>query len=213
MSVLVLLLLRKNSGIALIFPPENIHTWLLFVKHVDSYINTSKNFKELPYYNYVFFQLDELSDEKCLDEFRFFKKMAFTNLQKKLRVYLLKKWNVNNWVNVDGIEASCIYLKRFAYPFRYSDMMPRFGRNIPQLSIISNLVMNLIYGNHRHCLEYLGQDSFLRLYADSIHAKGTPLNNYCGFIDGTVRPICRPHEMQSSAMGVRGCMSSSFSLW
>ena len=73
--------------------------------------------------------------------------------------------------------------------------------------------MNLIYGNHRHCLEYLGQDSFLRLYADSIHAKGTPLNNYCGFIDGPVRPICKPHEMQSSAMGVRGCMSSSFSLW
>ena len=26
--------------------------------------------------------------------------------------------------------------------------------------------------------------------------KGASLHNFCGFTDGTVRPICRPHEMQ-----------------
>ena len=30
----------------------------------------------------------------------------------------------------------------------------------------------------------------------SIHAKGAPLNNYFGFIDGTVRPISRPGQHQ-----------------
>ena len=78
--------------------------------------------------------------------------------------------------------------------------MLRFGRDISQLSIISNLVMNFIYKNHKHHLENLGQDLlsplYLQLYVDSIHAKGGPLNNCWGFIDGTVRPICRPQGMQ-----------------
>ena len=98
------------------------------------------------------------------------------------------------------MEALCIHLKRFVYPCRCSDIMPRFGRDIPQLSTMPNLVMNFIYENHKHRHENLGQDLLsplnLQLYSDSIHAKGAPLHNSWGFIDGTVRPICRPQEMQ-----------------
>ena len=36
----------------------------------------------------------------------------------------------------------------------------------------------------------------LQLFADAIHASGSPLGNCCGFIDGTVRPICRPRKDQ-----------------
>jgi len=32
--------------------------------------------------------------------------------------------------------------------------------------------------------------------ADAVAAKGAALQNYFGFIDGTVRPICRPVEQQ-----------------
>ena len=32
--------------------------------------------------------------------------------------------------------------------------------------------------------------------ADVIHAKGVPLENCFGFIDGTVRPIARPDQKQ-----------------
>ena len=78
--------------------------------------------------------------------------------------------------------------------------MPQFGQDIPQLSMISNLVMNFIYENHKHCLQNLSQDLFstlnLQLYTESIHANGAPLHNCWGFIDGTVRSICRPQEMQ-----------------
>ena len=60
--------------------------------------------------------------------------------------------------------------------------------------------MNFIYENHKHRLGNLGQDLLfplnLQLYADSIHAKGAPLHNCWGFIDGTVRPVCRPQEVQ-----------------
>ena len=36
----------------------------------------------------------------------------------------------------------------------------------------------------------------LKRYADIIHAKGAPLNNCCGFIDGTVRATCRAEKDQ-----------------
>ena len=33
-------------------------------------------------------------------------------------------------------------------------------------------------------------------YANAIHAAGAALDNCWGFVDGTVRPICRPGEHQ-----------------
>ena len=32
----------------------------------------------------------------------------------------------------DGMEGLCMPLKRLAYPCRYNDMIPRFGRPIPE---------------------------------------------------------------------------------
>ena len=45
----------------------------------------------------------------------------------------------------DGVEGLCIMLKRFAYPCRYSDMIPIFGRYVPELSMISNEVVDWMY--------------------------------------------------------------------
>ena len=60
--------------------------------------------------------------------------------------------------------------------------------------------MNFIYENHKHRLENLNQNLLsprnFQVYAGSIHAKGAPLTNCWGFIDGTVRPVCRPQQMQ-----------------
>ena len=36
----------------------------------------------------------------------------------------------------------------------------------------------------------------LQLFADTIHASGSPLDNCWGFIDGIIRPICRPRKDQ-----------------
>ena len=36
----------------------------------------------------------------------------------------------------------------------------------------------------------------IETYAHAVHQKGSPLSNCFGFIDGTVRPICRPRENQ-----------------
>ena len=40
-------------------------------------------------------------------------------------------------------------LRRFAYPCRLSDMIVRFGRPVPVVSMITKEVMNFIYNNHQ----------------------------------------------------------------
>lgn len=99
-------------------------------------------------------------------------------------------------MRVDSTEAICTMLKRFAYPCRYSDMIPRFGRPVPELCIISNTVMRMMHQQWGFLLtsfdrELLAPENLQR-YAHAVHEKGAPLTNCWGFIDGTVRPISRP---------------------
>ena len=48
----------------------------------------------------------------------------------------------------DGIEGFCILLRRLAYPCRYFDLVKRFARLVPELSLIANTVLDWIYENH-----------------------------------------------------------------
>ena len=72
-------------------------------------------------------------------------------------------------------------------------MMPRFGRAIPQLSMISNKMLNILYDDWGHLLRDFNN---LQLYADAIHQSGTPLQTCWGFVDGTVRAISKPGRNQ-----------------
>ena len=100
----------------------------------------------------------------------------------------------------DKIEGLCMVLKRLAYPCRFNDMIHRFGRAVPELSMITNTVEEFIYQNHHHWVtrwnENLLSPVKLQEYADAVTEKGSPLRNCFGFIDGTVGPISRPGENQ-----------------
>ena len=108
--------------------------------------------------------------------------------------------NLYNNLRIDSLEALCILLKRLAYPNRYSDMIPRFGRAVPQLSMVVNQMMDYIDSELGHLLSDLNQpwlsSDNLLMFCDAIHTKGAALNNTWGFIDGTVRPISRPRIHQ-----------------
>ncbi|XP_028415050.1 uncharacterized protein LOC114538135 [Dendronephthya gigantea] len=60
--------------------------------------------------------------------------------------------------------------------------------------------MDVIYNAHGHRMTEWNQQILspenLEIYADAIHAKGAALANCYGFIDGTVRPLCRPGQHQ-----------------
>ena len=99
-------------------------------------------------------------------------------------------WNVrNSRVNgIDGIQSVCIFLKRFAYPCRYLDMISRFGRPVPELCLVSNRVMHFVYDRWGHLLETMNQQWLapvnVQLFADTIHASGSPLDNCWGLLKG-----------------------------
>ena len=103
---------------------------------------------------------------------------------------------MEQWTICDGTEGLCVLLKRFAYPCRYSEMIPIFGRSVSELSIISNEVIDWNYTEHWHRVTQWNHSILdqvlLSTYANAIFDKGAALDNCFGFIDGTVRPICRP---------------------
>ena len=158
-------------------------------------LNKSSNL-ELPYWSYDQFDLDLLSYDECKSEFRFYKRDVYL-LAEVLQIS--DQIQCYNRLVVYGIEALCIFLKRFAYPCRYSDMLPRFARH-PRLETEPSQVMDFIYQTHNHRLRSFNQpwlpQASLQNYADVIHATGAPLPNCWGFIDGTVRPVSRPGKNQ-----------------
>ena len=107
------------------------------------------------------------------------------------------------------LEGLCILLRRLAFPCRYADMMPMFNRPVPELSMITNEVLNFIFENHSHRLtewdERLLSPANLQVYADAIHGKGAALANCFGFVDGTVRPVCRPKKHQRIVYNTQTC--------
>ena len=159
-------------------------------------IYSTKN-PDIPYWSYTKFDLDDMSDDECKCEFRFLRSDVYRLvdvLQLPQEIFCF------NGLKVNSVEALSIFLKRFAYPCRLLDMVPRFARPVPQLSMISNHVMNYLYDRWNHLFTTLNQNwlsqNNLEIFADTVFQKGAPLNSCWGFIDGTVRPICRPGENQ-----------------
>ena len=109
-------------------------------------VNTSKNL-DFPYECYGSFDLNEMDVSECLAEFRFHKNDVPVLLE---ALQLPQSFTCHQETICDGIEALCITLRRFAYPCKYSDLIPRFGHPVPELSMLCNLVMDTINQEHNH---------------------------------------------------------------
>ena len=86
-------------------------------------LNRSKNL-DIPYWKYEKFEQDSPSDDECKSEFRFLKHDIYTLLDV---LNLPDKITCQNRFSVYSEEALCLLLRRFAYPCRYEDLLPRFG--------------------------------------------------------------------------------------
>ena len=99
------------------------------------------------------------------------------------------------------IEALCILLKRLSYPCRFSDMVPFFGRNLTEVCLIFNYVLDYIYNRVNHLLSFWNQDILqpdkLALYCNVIPQKTASLQNCCRFDDGNVLRISCPKVNQN----------------
>ena len=159
-------------------------------------LNRSKNL-DIPYWKCDKFELDSLSDDECKSEFRFLKHDIYDLLDV---LNLPDKITCQNRFSVYTDEALCLLLRRFAYPCRYEDLVPRFGRPFPQLSMVVSETMDLLFARFGNLFSRLNQpwlsQANLVDFSQSIYRKGAALDNCWGFIDGTVRPVSRPGEHQ-----------------
>ena len=147
------------------------------------------------YKNFGRFSLNDINDAECLAKFRFRKHDLLAEVLQIPDSFSCYQRTISS-----GMEALCILLRRLSYPCTFSDIIPRFGRPVPVLSMVSNQVLDYIYDTHGHRItqwnhQVLSQP-LLRLYSDTIAAQGSALDNCFGFVDRTVRPICRPAEHQ-----------------
>ena len=154
-----------------------------------------------PHSDYERFNLDTLEESEIFAKFRV-RKRDIECLADALG--LPESFVCHQRTRADKIEGLCMVLKRLAYPCRYSDLIHRFGRAVPELSMITNAVEEFIYQNHHHRLTQwnatLLSPRKLQQYADAVAVKGSPLKNCFGFIDGTARPISRPVENQKNSV-------------
>ncbi len=79
-------------------------------------------------------------------------------------------------------------------------MKPRFCGSVSELSLITAEVTDHIFNTHGYLLADLNQPwlhpDHLQEYVNTVHNTGGALENCCGFVDGTVQPICHPGENQ-----------------
>ena len=96
---------------------------------------------------YPTFDFNQIDESECLAEFRV-RKQDITLLANVLQ--LPATIRCHQRTTFDQTEALCMLLKRFSYPCRYSDMIHRFARPFPEISMITNAVMDHIFLSHGH---------------------------------------------------------------
>ncbi|XP_062571196.1 uncharacterized protein LOC134233231 [Saccostrea cucullata] len=142
-------------------------------------------------------EIDELSNDQFRNLFRF-QREDMNSLCEALD--FPSKIVCPNRTVCSGTEGLSILIRRLAYPNRLQDLSHIFGRSTAELSYIFNTVLNFIDTRHGHRIERLNHPwlSHAKLdeMATAISNCGAPLSNCWGFIDGTVRPICRPQSYQ-----------------
>ena len=169
--------------------------------------------QEPPFHHkYPRFDLGNFTEEECENNFRF-KKGDIPRLHHALFVPdELKSQSRTKW---SGMEGLCVVLRRLAYPNRLKDIVPIFGRSETELSMIFNGTLEWLYTQHSDLLEsfnlhWLSPDKLLE-YTEAVEEKGAPLQNCWGFIDGTLRPMCRPKINQQEAYnGHKRCHGIKF---
>ena len=85
---------------------------------------------ELPFEDYDSFSLEDTDAVESNVNFKF-KKNEIPVLARAMDIP--EKFTWPQGTICEGIEGICILLRRFCYPCTYSDLVPMFGRPVPEL--------------------------------------------------------------------------------
>ncbi|DBA04239.1 TPA: hypothetical protein N0F65_009474 [Lagenidium giganteum] len=120
----------------------------------------------------------ELSDEDCRTDFSF--SVIITRARTRAHVE----------------EAMCVLLERLPFPCRWRMLTRRYKRSESGMSNMFNYLLALISRRIAPSLAMgLGRvGQRVGAYSDAVMAKGALVSNVWGFVDGTVRGVCRPGD-------------------
>ncbi|KAJ7619953.1 hypothetical protein DFH06DRAFT_922387, partial [Mycena polygramma] len=101
------------------------------------------------------------------------------------------------------VEALALLVARFKSAGDEFDLMMKYDRTQSAISELVNELTEFLDDRWHHLLDFdsdgILAPARLREYASAIHAKGAPLDSVWGFIDCTIRGICRPSVWQRIA--------------
>jgi nuclease HARBI1 len=145
------------------------------------------------------FDLSLFNKESCLHLFRF----EHRHIQTVCRIlFPLTHIVLDNRGKVPATEAVCILLHRLAYPNRLECMERVFARHFSIISRVITTTGDLLLESFGHLLSlsssYASYER-IEVWMNAVKSAGAPLNRCYGFVDGTVRPICRPSQFQKQA--------------
>ena len=130
-----------------------------FVLLYDAYKSTNSIY---PYWEYDELLLDSLSSDECLADFKV-EKDDIPHLAEALR--LPGRFRCSQGTLCSDLEGLCILLKRLAFPCRYYDMIYRFARPVPELSLIYNTPNSLKRERQRFRFTTQGLTSISKLHS------------------------------------------------
>lgn len=132
------------------------------------------------------------SNETCGLEFRF------------TRAEIPTVCNIVGWISgvierkryaSDSITATCVLLRRLAYPSCWADLEVVFGMHMSQLSEVFHECAWSLYNGQHHLVTNYRNDLMqerAQNYASYVQEKGGYLSRCVGFIDGTKIKLNRP---------------------
>ena len=162
-----------------------------------------------------------LSDRECLSQFRYLFSNLYISIGKLTGLYSALRVTASELLDMvetlkipplittrnqyifDSIEALALTLARFRSASDQYDLSMRFNRSQSSISEIVNWVVTHVDERWQHLLEFdykhLLSPANLETYTQAIHRTGAPLTRVWGFIDCTIRRICRPSMWQRAA--------------
>ena len=170
--------------------PENVQ---MFAEVASALLEPRKN----PYVKRLRRKINDFTDDECRAYFRF---ESPEDLHRMLAVFNFpEKFTLSERHYVSGEEAFLILLARFSYPGRWTGLMTLFGGGSGFLSESMYCALDHIYANYAD--ELLGNLSrYGKYFPEWAAAVAKKRGAYSGdvalFIDGTLRKMCRPGELQ-----------------
>lgn len=104
-----------------------------------------------------------------------------------------------NGVKEDRTTALAMLCKRLSWPVRLTDIELACGWERTRVSRITTTLMQYIFHRWVHLLRWDSDrltPETLASFAERVSRKGSPLNNCCAFIDGTMYEVARPIQNQ-----------------